>query len=119
MASTRNKNSRSDYACQERDKMHAREYLMYPHASAGMAYTTNLAGNGFGNASIPWNKLSHNPVEIENFLFGIGSTDLTKAQPPILRPELIKVTPIDIYTNPPVYMPEPLVIEKNQRPFPC
>jgi hypothetical protein len=37
---------------------------------------------------------------------------------PCFVPELAKLNSANIYEKGPVFIPEPLVIEKNQRPFP-
>jgi hypothetical protein len=68
-------------------------------------------------AQIPWNKLSHNAADTESFLLGINSTNLVNPAP-CFTPEISKLGSANIYQKEVTYMPEPLVIEKNQRPFP-
>jgi hypothetical protein len=50
-------------------------------------------------------------------LFGINSTNLVNPAPSLV-PELAKINSANIYKKSNTYIPEPLVIEKNQRPFP-
>ena len=66
---------------------------------------------------MPMNTLSHNPVAIESALFGINSTNLVTPQAPTV-PQLKSVKEVSYFERLPVYMPDPLVVEKKQRPFP-
>jgi hypothetical protein len=116
MASTRNNNTPGNYCLQQRQYSDGSHYVMYKNAAQGQAYKTQLPGNGLNPGQLPWNKLSHNPVEIETFLYGINSTNLVNPAPP-LTPELTCLTTANIYKTPDVVMPVPLVVPKNQRPF--
>ena len=118
MAYTRNKNTRGNYCLEEMSSAQSRTYTIYKNSACGEAYKTELPGNGLNPAQIPWNKLSHNAVDIESFLFGVNSTNLVEPKPPCLRPELVSLSSANIYESEPTYVPEPLVIENNQRPFP-
>jgi hypothetical protein len=50
-------------------------------------------------------------------LFGINSTNLVNPAPCFV-PEIAQLTSTNVYEKGSVFIPEPLVIEKNQRPFP-
>lgn len=117
MASTRNKNTPINYLQEQRQFYNSEQYTLYPNSQYGAAYNTNLPGNGLNPAQIPWNKLSYNAPDIESFLFGINSTNLVNPSPP-LNPELATLNQVNIFEKNKIYIPEPLVIEKNQRPFP-
>jgi hypothetical protein len=117
MASTRNRNTPGNYCNEQRQYKESREYALYEHSQCGSAYDTRLPGNGLLPAQIPWNKLSHNAADTESFLFGINSTNLVNPAPCFV-PEISQLGSANIYDKGPVYIPEPLVIEKNQRPFP-
>ena len=117
MASTRNRNTPGNYCLEERQYKHSENYTLYPNSQYGAAYNTKLPGNGLLPAQIPWNKLSYNAPDIESFLFGINSTNLVNPAPSLV-PELAKINSANIYKKSNTYIPEPLVIEKNQRPFP-
>jgi hypothetical protein len=116
MASTRNNNTRGNYDLQQRDYAHAREYTTYKNSGYGEAYDTKLPGNGLNPGQVPWNKLSNNAADIESFLFGINSTNLVNPAPP-LTPSLVCLQTANVFETRPVYMPQPLVVEKKQRPF--
>lgn len=117
MASTRNKNTTGNYNLQQRQYNQFENYTLYPNSQYGSAYNTRLPGNGLLPAQIPWNKLSYNAPDTESFLFGINSTNLVNPAPCFV-PEIAKLDSTNIFDKGHVYIPEPLVIEKNQRPFP-
>jgi hypothetical protein len=117
MASTRNRNTPGNYCLEQRQYQNSENYTLYPNSQYGAAYNTRFAGNGLLPAQIPWNKLSYNAADTESFLFGINSTNLVNPAPCFV-PEITKLDSVNIYEKGSVLMPEPLVIEKKQRPFP-
>ena len=117
MASTRNINTPGDYCLQQREFKQSENYTLYPNSQYGAAYNTRLAGNGLNPGQIPGNKLSYNAPDIESFLFGINSTNLVNPAP-CFHPELAKLESVNIFKKDATFIPEPLVIRKDQRPFP-
>tara|TARA_B100001094_G_C17804702_1_gene610841 strand:+ start:137 stop:499 length:363 start_codon:yes stop_codon:yes gene_type:complete len=117
MASTRNNNTPGNYCLQQRGYSLALDYDLYKNSQHGHAYTPAIPALGYTPSHMPRNTLSSNPVEIESALFGINSTNLVTPTPPV-TPNLKKIPEINYFTRIPTIMPEPLVIEKNQRPFP-
>ena len=117
MASTRNRNTPGNYCLEQRQFKQFENYTLYPNSQYGAAYNTNLPGNGLLPGQISWNKLSYNAPDTESFLFGINSTNLVT---PAARfvPEITKLKVVNVFENNNIYIPEPLVVEKNQRPFP-
>jgi hypothetical protein len=118
MASTRNKNTIGNYNLQQRQYQDMERYELYPNSQYGAAYDTKLPGNGVNPGQVPWNKLSENAVQIESFLFGINSTNLVQQQP-CLVPEIKYLETANFFDKGKVLIPEPLVVEKYQRPFPA
>ena len=116
MASTRNRNTPGDYNLFLKQNDQADVWRLYEHGAAGHAYDTKLPGLGFNPAQIPGNQLSNNTVDIESFLFGTNSTNLVKPAQPLI-PELKCLGSANVFTKEPVYIPEPLVVSKSQRPF--
>ena len=113
MASTRNKNTINDYRLEQQCNNSQANYIM----SYGGENDIQMAGNGLIQGRIFANKLSHNSVDIESFLRGINSTNLVNPAP-LFEPQLRSPLPTrNMYEKDPVIMPEPLIIEKNQRPF--
>ena len=90
MASTRNKNTAGNYCLDQRQYSQMQKWALYENGSSGKAYDTKLAGNGFNPGQMPWTTLSHNPADIESFLFGINATNLVTPAP-CLVPELKSV----------------------------
>ena len=117
MASTRNRNTPGNYCLEQRQYQNSSIYTLYPNSQYGAAYNTRLPGNGLLPAQIPWNKLSYNAPDTESFLFGINSTNLVNPAPYFV-PEITKLDSANIFDKGSVLMPEPLVMEKKQRPFP-
>jgi hypothetical protein len=117
MASTRNRNTPGNYSLEQKEFSQSESYKLYPNSQYGAAYNTRLPGVGLLPAQIPWNKLSYNAPDTESFLFGINSTNLVKPAP-CFFPEMTKLSSANIYETKPTFIPEPLVLEKNQRPFP-
>jgi hypothetical protein len=117
MASTRNKNTPGNYCLEQREYKHSENYTLYPNSQYGAAYNTRLPGNGLLAGQVPWNKLSYNAADIESFLFGINSTNLVNPAP-CFTPEIVQLCTENIFEKGTIYVPDPLVIEKEQRPFP-
>jgi hypothetical protein len=117
MASTRNNNTFGNYCLQQRSNQDSAKYLVYTNSANGYAYDTRLPGNGLLAGQMPWNKLSENAADIESFLFGINSTNLVTPEPPLV-PQLTSLRDANVFEKETVFIPEPLVIQKNQRPFP-
>lgn len=117
MASTRNRNTPGNYCLEQREYKNSETYTLYANSQYGTAYNTRLPGNGLLPAQIPWNKLSYNAADTESFLFGINSTNLVNPAP-CFNPEIVKLNSENIYEKNVTFIPEPLVVEKKQRPFP-
>jgi len=118
MASTRNNNTPGNYCQQQSAYAHARQETIYKHSAYGEAYDTKWAGNGLNPGQLPWNTMSKNAPDIESFLLGINSTNLVNPQP-CLTPKLKTLKSANLFEREPVLIPQPLVVEKNQRPFPA
>ena len=61
--------------------------------------------------------LSSNACDIESQLFGIGSTNLVNPQKQT-QPKFHDVKSLNMIDRLPMVIPEPLIVEKNQRPYP-
>lgn len=125
MASCRNKNTIGDYHLQQRNYALSQNYTLYEHSQYGTAAHTAMPGNGLMPGAIPWTQLSSNPADTESFLFGIGSTNLTKPRPPPFVPQIKDYCgkQANLYSNTGIssnvtLIPKPLVIPNNQRPYP-
>jgi hypothetical protein len=114
MASTRNKNTRNDYILEKRMNERMLSYNQFQHSAYGQAYNANFMCLG-GNPRLPRDVVSHNPVETESYLFGINSTNLEVNKLPFVsQPKNVCFK--SFFTRQATIVPEPLVIDKNQRP---
>jgi hypothetical protein len=117
MASTRNINTLGNYCMEQNQYANSSRWSLYPQSSSGYAYHTGIPGNGLLPGQINSSELSYNNTNIESFLFGINLTNLTKQELPCLTPEIKKLEQVNIFPNTPTYIPEKLVVSKNNRPF--
>jgi hypothetical protein len=117
MSSTRNKNTPENYCLEQRDNGLANYYTHYANSSYGNAYQNSIPCLGITPSHMPRDTLSYNPVEIESYLKGIGSTNLVNKLEPV-NPQLKSVPMLSYFDRIDLIMPEPLVIETTQRPFP-
>ena len=117
MASTRNKNTGSNYCLEQRMTTQSFKYLEYQNAASGAAYSPAIPCMGIMPSQMPREAFSRNSVDIESALFGINSTNLVEPQQPVV-PELTKLPEVSFFGRMQLVMPDPLVVEKSQRPFP-
>ena len=117
MASTRLHNSKKDYSIQQKQKRNMEQYHVYKYSK--IPTQTHLAGFGINagkmNAGYYHNTLSNNACAIESNLFGIGSTNLVEKQK-TFHPSLNTVSEKNFFETPNVFLPNPLAVERNQRP---
>lgn len=117
MASTRNKNTAGNYKLEQRSLEESVQYNTYSNSSYGRAYNPCFIELGMNPTQMCRESLSYNPVEIESSLFGINSTNLVNPQKEV-EPQLKELKQKCLFDRITMVMPEPLVVENNQRPFP-
>lgn len=79
-----------------------------------------LPYSGINIGMMPSSTLSSNPTEIENELYGLYLSNgkyQIKERKRCITPRIKKLQEIEFYGKPSVFLPEPLVIENNQRPI--
>ena len=113
MASTRNKNTSSDYCLEQKQNRQIFGYTEYNHSQYGAAYKNALPTVGITPSHMPREAFSKNSVDIESALFGINSTNLVTPQP-----KLTQLPELAYFERIPFILPNPLVVENKQRPFP-
>jgi hypothetical protein len=92
-------------------------YLEYRNGASGAAYSPAIPCMGIIPGQMARDVFSRNSIDIESALFGINSTNLVESQKPVV-PELITLPEISFFDRMKLIMPDPLVVEKSQRPFP-
>jgi len=112
MTSTRNKNTNGDYYLEQRNHRLAENYYLN---SQMIPQKPAIPGKGYGTTTkMMNNELSHNHTDIESSLLGIGSSNLVKSKPNVI-PQIKKLPQISFFKEEQTILPNPLVIEKNQR----
>ena len=110
MASTRNKNTRTDFKIEQNSQSLARTYVK--------AFEPALAFESVGILPTKMSRehFSSNSVDIESALFGINSTNLVEPQATVV-PHMKSLPEVKFFERMAVFLPEPLVVEKSARPF--
>ena len=114
MASTRNKNTPGDYKLEQNINKHIDTYLTL--RSSTFAYENFLAGDGLLVGKTPRESICSNYCDVESELFGIGTTNLVKPKGPAV-PSFNPIKSLNVIDRIPVIIPQPLVVEKGQRPM--
>jgi hypothetical protein len=117
MASTRNNNTPENYKLQQRSYCLAYDYTDYAHSQYGAPFSVAIPCLGITPSHMSRDTLSNNAVDIESFLRGTGSTNLVNPMAPV-KPDLKTVDGVSFFERLPLYVPQPLVVEKDQRPYP-
>ena len=111
------KNSPGQYCLEQKGFVQQGQYLTYKYSQIplnsklpGLGINTgNMRGGYFNNV------LSNNASNIESNLYGIKQIDLTKTKTKFVA-QLNKLPEQEFFKTPRVFIPEPLVVQKNQRP---
>lgn len=114
MASTSNKNTSGNYRLEQ--DIFNRSFTHVLDVNFGYSENTCIPGNGFLVSKLPKEKLSQNFTDTESFLRGTNSTNLVNPAPKFV-PQNVKNNSIDLFEQEITFIPEPLVLERNQRPM--
>lgn len=114
MSSTRMKNSIHNYALEHTKNISVCENRISPLRN--YAYDNALPDAGILTGHMPGNALDVNSVDIESQLRGIGLSDMTTNRKQIKQNTYNRQN-IAFFEKPDVFLPEPLVVRKNQRPI--
>ena len=116
MASTRNINTRCNYELEQKSNRLLIDHNLYVNSSSGVAYKNAFPEFYYRPSHLPRQFYTENSIDIESSLKGINSTNLVyepEKVVPIFKP--ITYTCFFEHSNK-VQLPEPLYIEKDQRP---
>jgi hypothetical protein len=92
------------------------KYTEYRNGASGAAYSPAIPCMGIIPSHMPREAFSRNSVDIESALFGINSTNLVETQKPVV-PQITRLPEVSFFGRMQLIMPDPLVVEKFQRPF--
>jgi hypothetical protein len=115
MASTRSKNNEGDYRLEQNVNSGSCDYLTCQKNNYGNPTTSYFAGNGLLQGRVAPSNLSSNPYDIESQLFGIGTSNMVKPKPSV-KPVIHDLNSLNICDRLQTMVPEPLIVEKGQRP---
>lgn len=114
MTDTRKKSNRGDYEKEQEFNTNFRDYLSNPKNYIRKPEVTQLPGNGLIGAKIHTLDLANNALAIENLLRGTGSSNMVNPSVPE-TPDIKYLKSLNMYEKC-VYMPDPLVIHRGERP---
>ena len=113
------KNSPGQYCLEQRGFKQQGQYLTYKYSQIPLQSKLPGLGINVGNMRGGYfnNVLSNNASNIESNLYGIKQIDLTKPKTQFVA-QLNKLSEEKFFKTPrdKVFVPEPLVVQKNQRP---
>jgi hypothetical protein len=93
------------------------KYSEFQNGASGAAYSPAIPCVGIMPSQMPREAFSRNSIDIESALFGINSTNLVETQQTVV-PQLTRLPEVSFFGRMQLVMPDPLVVEKSQRPFP-
>ena len=114
MTSTRNSNMTAEYTCKQIHHFKEHSEIMYPGKRKNNLIAIPCAGINAGQY-VPNTQLARNAVDVESFLYGIGSSNLVKPQKPI-KAEMKCLPSLSFFNRLQPYLPQSLIVEKCQRP---
>jgi hypothetical protein len=117
MSSTSNKNTPGNYKLEQSSNNQFTDHMTFINSAPAEAFTNHFAGDGLLMGKNAREHLCNNYCDVESQLRGIGSTNLVTPKKEVL-PELKYVQSLSISDRLPTIVPEPLKIDKDQRPFP-
>ena len=111
------KNSPGEYCLQQKEFAQQNNYLHYKYSQIPLSSKLPGLGINAGNMRGGYfnNILSNNASNIESHLYGIRQIDLTKPKT-VIKPSLNHLCVQKFFKTARVFVPEPLIVQKNQRP---
>lgn len=113
MTSTRSKNTSGNYELEKLKYHKSSIYLMYENKE--FPPITYYPGNGLLTGRVRSDQLCNNFIDVETELHGIGSCNLENPRERIY-PQPKTLGTVHLSYKPPLIIPEPLTVYKNERP---
>ena len=114
MASTRNKNSKGNYKLEKLEDKKTNDYIHFKEFGKNQIFQLP---DLYNPSSVPSCELSKNFTDVESYLRGTHSTDLEDFEKnTFFNPIYKEKNYISFFEREKVALPEPLVIETQQRP---
>ena len=115
MTDTRKTSYRGDYEKEQEVNRETLKYFSNPDNIIGKPATVYHPGNGLIGAKVCNRDLANNTLAIENFLRGTGSANMVNPSTPI-KPDIKYIKSLNLYDKY-VYLPDPFVHHKGERPM--
>jgi hypothetical protein len=115
-SNTRKKTNRGDYELEQTWNAKIYDYYSNPGNLYGRATKAMLPGNGIVGASMSYFDLANNACDIESLLRGHGTDNMVFRETPI-EPDFKKLPSLNMFESQTVYMPDPMVVHRGQRPM--
>lgn len=114
MSSTRFINDIGEYTLQQKQSREICGNRISNHRTRNS--NQGLPELGFNPTHIPSTQLSHNAIDVESQLYGIGTSNLIKPHVHV-TPDLINQTNVSYFKKPELLLPVPFEHKGNQRPI--
>jgi hypothetical protein len=115
MTDTRKKANRGDYEKEQEINTDNLKYFSNPDNIIGKPLTTYHPGNGLIGAKVNKMDLANNTLAIESFLRGTGSANMVNPME-LVKPDITYIKTLNLFEKH-VYMPDPFVHHKGERPL--
>lgn len=120
MASTRNRNTKSDYLQEGISNQKNFSYTTYQHSQYGKPNSFldvyKLPESTQATRPVGLENLSHNGIDIDSYLKGISATNLETPKPKTTA-QLKDYSSVKFYERVPIFMPYEIKSDKKQRPL--
>lgn len=115
MASTRNKNTMGDYKMEQQMNRNLTQYNVYKNSAQGTPWETHIPDIGWMPSNVSRETFATNAVDVESMLRGTGESNLVDPKATTVV-QKVTVPYKSFFERPVVATPEPLVLERFQRP---
>ena len=115
MASTRDKNSKGNYKLEQQQLNNIKNNLEYYNSPNGHAVNSAFPEH-YRQGYMPADNFTHNSIDVESTLFGIGSSNLEEKNSPAI-PQFKKMPTISFFKTPEIVKSEKFKHLEHQRPF--
>ena len=115
MTDTRKKSQKGDYDLEQSFNFGVVDYYANSENRMGCPVNTYFPGNGLVGQKVSRVNLANNSCDIETMLRGTGTCNMVQSQNPIV-PDLKQLKMLNLFETQPLQLPEPMVVQKGQRP---
>jgi hypothetical protein len=112
MTDTRKKSQKGDYELEQHLNT---QHLGYSGSSDSIPAATYFAGNGLLSGRMASVALANNSCDIESMLRGIGTCNMVSHQT-ASTPDIRALKSLNLFNSEETLLPNPLIVEKGQRP---